>query len=244
MKSPVLLAVVLLLSTLGAVGYQVFELNRLRLENVNAVVAPLPSQPEGELTGDKKVPSLIAFASLNLMGIANKPVEKPVVENLVPISALKLILIGTIVKSKTEENSALIQRSNRETKRYFIGDVIEGGVSLASVAVDQVILKRDDASEVLRYPQGSFSAAFAPADVPSASPVAAPFPQNAAAAQQALQNNSAATASPNVPVPTGSRRMLRLRDRLKMPTPPPAANSAPPAAEPSTSPPADEQDAD
>jgi len=134
----------------------------------------------------------------------------------------------------------LIQRSNRETKRYFVGDVIEGGVSLTSVAVDQVILKREDASEVLRYPQGTYTAAFTPtADSPSSLPVAPAFPQSAAAiAQQALQNNSAAPASQNIPPPTGSRRMLKLRDRLRMPTPP-ADNSAPPAAVPPT----EEQDA-
>jgi hypothetical protein len=234
-KSPVLLAVILLLSTLGAVGFQVFELNRLRLENMNASAEPLQTQQE-ENTNAKKLPSLAALAPLNLMGNASRPVEKTVVENLVPISALKLILVGTIVKNKMDESSALIQRSNRETRRYFVGDVIEGGVSLVSVAVDQVILKREDASEVLRYPQGG-ALASVPPEAASSLPAAVSFPQSAAIAQAQLNNAAATTpptVQPNVQPITGSRRMIKLRERLKMPTAPvvPNPQAAPVTDEP------------
>ena len=229
MKSPVLLAVILLLSTLATVGYQVFELNRLRLENVSAMVEPLYSQQSDRLVNGKKLPSLTELATLNLMGNPYKPAEKTVVENIVPISALKLILIGTIVKNNTSESSALIQRSNRETKRYFVGDVIEGGVALSSVAIDSVILKREDASEVLRYPQGAFSAALSstPAEYsPAAPPAVVQFPQSAAiAAQAALQNNSA---TKTLPPPVLSRRMMKLRDRLRIPPNPQEAPQAQP----------------
>jgi len=208
-KSPVFLAVVLLLITLAAVGYQAYQLNKVRLGEVN--VASERSEVDTErLSTDHKIPSLAQLAVENLMGNPQKAVEKPL-ENVISIASLKLTLIGTITKAESSKSSAIIQKANRETKRYFVGDMIESGVVLTAVSVDSVVLTGQSQSEMLRYPKdGSASAAVSPAPA-AVAPIYIPLPASESSSAP-VEPTAESTEPPPMPE---NPKMATLRERFK-----------------------------
>jgi len=134
-----------------AVLQQGFELNKIRQPVVNETNN---SDPASASAG-KQVPLLAVLAKQNLLGnptAAPKPKVDPVVDNI-PKTKLKLVLIGTIVETNNP-NSALIQNSKKKTKRYYVGDEIEGGAKLYSVAADSIVIQRGTKLETLLYPTG------------------------------------------------------------------------------------------
>jgi hypothetical protein len=188
-KSPVFLAVVLLLLTLVAVGYQALELNKVRLGKSLSVIEPQQVQKKQSVAADK-LPTFAQLATRNIMGDPKKSPKQAVVQNAVPITALKLTLMGTIIKTEGGMSSALIQGNNRETKRYYVGETVEGGFTLHSVAVDSVVLKRDEQLETLKYPLNVSTSPVPPADRPQQSATNRPQQAAPVAGQPANQAKS------------------------------------------------------
>lgn len=190
MRSPVFLAIALLLLVmLAAIGYQAYALNKVRLGKTVAGNQTQQVKQDKKRSEASDVPTLAQLAKRNLMGDPNKAPKKAAVE-VVPITALKLILMGTIIKTDGGVSSALIQGGNRETKRYSVGEKVEGGFILDSVGVDSVVLKRDEHLETLAYPANTGPAAVPPpAPVPATNPGTRPQQQNRPAA--AVQPNEA-----------------------------------------------------
>ena len=186
-KSPIFLAVALLLLTLAFVGYQAFELNKIRLGKALSVNEPQQRDQKKQNAAANSVPNFTQLATRDLMGDPKKAPKKPTTENVVPITALKLVLMGTIIKTEGGTSSALIQGNNKDTKRYYIGEMVEGGFTLTSVTVDSAILKRNDQLETLTYPLN------AAASMPIPAPVSASAPQPEGRTQQ--QNAAAASAA-------------------------------------------------
>lgn len=196
-KSPVFLAVVLLLLTLVAVGYQAFELNKTRLGKPLSVIEPQQKQKKQSAVADS-VPTFAQLATRNIMGDPKKSPKQASAQSAVPMTALKLTLMGTIIKSEGGMSSALIQGNNKETKRYYVGEMVEGGFSLNSVAVDSVVLKRDEQLETLKYP---LNVSTAPAGLPAT-----------AVANKVTQQNTQA-AGVQVTPPANQTKSLRERMR-------------------------------
>lgn len=198
MKSPVFLAIALLLVTLVAVGYQAHGLNKVRLGKT--VILSEPAKPAKKNDDASKLSSLAQLAKQHLMGDPNKAPKKTTTE-VVPIATLRLVLMGTIIKTEGGVSSAFIQAGNKETKRYNVGEPIEGGFVLNAVAADSVVLKRDDHLEVLKYPVN-----VAPAAPAQPVPVSATNP-----ATRPPQPNMPATATQ----PNDANRAKSLRERMR-----------------------------
>ena len=217
MKSPVFLAIALLLLMLAAIGYQAVALNKVRVGKTAAANATPQVKQTRRHSEDSNMPTLAQLGKRNLMGDPNKAPKKVTTE-VVPITALKLILMGTIIKTDGGISSALIQGTNRETKRYSLGEKVEGGFVLDSVGVDSVVLKRDEQKETLTYPANNAAAA------PVAQPVPAVSATNPATRPQ--PNMPATAAQPN----NGAAKAQSLRERMrnaranKNAQPTPAAN--------------------
>lgn len=189
MKSPVFLAMALLLFTLAAVGYQAMTLNKVRLGTTVMLSKTQETKPVKK-NDEAKLPALAQFTKQNLMGDPNKAPKKPAAE-VVPIATLKLTLMGTIIKTDGGVSSAFIQSGNKETKRYSVGEQIEGGFTLDSVAADSVVLKRDDHLETLKYPANVAPAVAAQPPMPATNPATRPQPNKPAPAGQPDDANRA-----------------------------------------------------
>jgi type II secretory pathway component PulC len=99
-------------------------------------------------------PTLEQLSIMHLMGDPNKPVIQSI-DNSEKITDTKLnfILMGIITNTRREKSSALIQDSNKQTtKRYFVGDALDGGIVVQAVDLDSVVLRHGEKLETLRYP--------------------------------------------------------------------------------------------
>ncbi len=200
-----------------AIAYQVYQLNNFRLEIGRMKATPVDSDPEQTKQATRT--NLAQLAKAHLMGNPKAEVVKPVAPQAAVDTNLKLELVGTIRDGAGGKDSALIQVKGKETKRYFVGETVEGGAILESVNEDVVSLKRGGALELLRY---SKSQSDAPVDSESATPLAAregnarSRAAAAAAAQEGTSDQSQAVEPAAVVNKEGPlRRMLSLRERLK-----------------------------
>lgn len=146
-----LLATVLALM-LASLLQQYMDLNKIRRPE------PVGVKKNQQATSQQaqKIPLLSSLAKQNLLGNPKvAPVQTKVepTDNI-PKTKLKLILLGTIVESEGK-SSALIQDSKKKVKRYYVGDKLEGGAELHSVAADAVVIQRGTKLETLDYPVGA-----------------------------------------------------------------------------------------
>jgi type II secretory pathway component PulC len=95
--------------------------------------------------------SLTQIADQHLLGNpADKPVAEPEKPTTLPVTDLKFVLVGAITDSDPAKASALIN-SEKDTKRYFVGDDIKGQAVLHEVLPDAVVLKRGLRFEKLEF---------------------------------------------------------------------------------------------
>lgn len=100
-------------------------------------------------------------AKLHLFG---EKVIAPVVEPVqtdIPQTNLKFVLVGAMTSSDATKASALIT-TDKQTRRFFVGDSIASGVVLQEVHADAVVLKRSGKLETLSFPRADESAPSAP----------------------------------------------------------------------------------
>lgn len=106
-------------------------------------------QPERAVTS-----GLAEVASIHLFGnAADKPPPEPEKPAALPVTDLKLVLVGAITDSDPAKASALISADN-VVKRFYVGDDIQGQATLSEVAPDSVVLKRGLRYEKLQFPKG------------------------------------------------------------------------------------------
>ena len=95
--------------------------------------------------------SLTQIADQHLLGNpADKPMVEPEKPTTLPVTDLKFVLVGAITDSDPAKASALIN-SEKDTKRYFVGDDIKGQAVLHEVLADAVVLKRGLRFEKLEF---------------------------------------------------------------------------------------------
>jgi hypothetical protein len=142
------------------IAYQVFELEKFHRE----VWAMKPNQlaPTKHIA-NTGFQSLGKLGKEHLMGNPLEQLAKPVTQGPVVDTTLKLELVGTIRGvAGDESDSALIRSPGKETKRYHLGNTVEGGAVLHAVDSDFVLIKRGDKLETLRYSNEGFSAVISP----------------------------------------------------------------------------------
>jgi len=211
-KSPVILAVTLLVSVLVAIGYQTVAMNKVRQKKIYT-----PGQVT-EVKADKpadKVPTFPELAKQNLMGVAARQGDggKQAGEQA-KAESLKFILMGTIITTGgSKKSSAFIQAGSHETRRYYVGETLDAGVTLESVAADAAVIKRNGKSETLNYPKNDGPAAPAPIQPrPAVVPVLPGNDQRPAAVPGGHPPGPRAT-------PTGLQQDLRNRTKNPLPGP-------------------------
>lgn len=196
--SPKLLAGLIFVVGLMAIAYQVYELKRFHSE-----MWALKSHPATSTRQDKPASglALAKLAKEHLMGSPAVQAAKPAAQAGVADPHLKLELVGTIRGGSADKDSALMQAKGKETKRYFVGERVEGGAVLDAVNEDSVILKRNGVLETLRYSNN----------------------ESAPAPVQPVATNNASTAPPNPGAPVSTDKKpgdkaqapLSLRERLR-----------------------------
>ena len=94
------------------------------------------------------------IAALHLLGQvgASRPVARRVVQKA-PETRLNLTLHGVFVESDPGKGEAIIGQRGSKQKYYQVGDKVMNGVRLQAVFNDHVVLSRNGASEVLRFPK-------------------------------------------------------------------------------------------
>lgn len=70
----------------------------------------------------------------------------------IPITQLNLLLSGVFDNTSKDRASALVAEKGKPAQRVYIGDTLPGGAELYSVAVDHIVLRRNDKMEKLTYP--------------------------------------------------------------------------------------------
>jgi type II secretory pathway component PulC len=198
-KSPVFLAVILLMSALVAIGYQAVGLNKIRQKKI--YVASQTSEiakPQKPVAG---LPTLADLAKQNLMGVpAKKGAEVSAAGDAAKQAAIKFTLMGTIITSGDSKKSSAFIQGSKDSHRYYVGDKLEGGVILNAVEANSVVLKRNGKLETLKYPENvATSLPAPPAPLVVTPPGATPPP---------AASNPAPGARP-------ADRMMNLRERLK-----------------------------
>lgn len=113
---------------------------------------------DGELEMARVAPAaatgLADMANAHLFGnVADKPPPEPEKPAALPVTDLKLVLVGAITDSDPSKASALISADN-VVKRFYVGDDIHGQATLSEVAADSVVLKRVNRYEKLQFPKG------------------------------------------------------------------------------------------
>ncbi|MEZ5540058.1 MAG: type II secretion system protein N [Pseudomonadales bacterium] len=94
-------------------------------------------------------------AKLHLFGEkANNATSAPIAPTDIPSTTLKLVLVGAMTSSDTRKASALIT-TDKQTKRFFIGDSIASGVVLHEVHANSVIILRSGKMETLSFPRAN-----------------------------------------------------------------------------------------
>lgn len=217
-----MLAALVFIGGLAAIAYQAYQLNEVRLgirDLRPKEATDLPPDLPNEETSKKS--SLSSLRQLHLMGDPEASKSDPVLDAKNAIDTnLKLELVGTIRGSLGDRDSALIQVKGKETKRYYVGDQIEGGAQLESVSEDTVMLKRAGVLETLRYSKtevGSANLANAANDVASpgvqSKPRVQPRQKKPAPTDEApeQQNQQEGTVTSEEVAP----RPVTLRERLK-----------------------------
>jgi len=166
--SPRMLAVLVFVGGLVVIAYQVYELDRFRREvwamRPHPVDAVQPVKPANEM-------SLGQLTKQHLMGEPNVQPAKTAAQGPIVDTNLKLELVGTIRGGLDEKDSALIRAKGKDSKRYYVGEQIEGGALLDTVNEDAVILKRGGALETLRYTKDESAAAQPAQSVTNNAPV-------------------------------------------------------------------------
>lgn len=188
------------------IAYQVYELDKFRRE----MWAMRPQRGEWvKPVGPSSAVMMGQLGKQNLMGRLKQSAPSGASRAVAVDTNLKLELMGTIRGSPDGRDSALIQAKGKETKRYYLGDQIEGGSILDAVNDDHVSIKRGGKLEVLRYSKAEqSSAAYQPVvvqDQQDTSNVAAqPQPAAILSAEE-----EAAWKKPNT-----ARERLKLRQQL------------------------------
>lgn len=195
--SPKMLAAMVFMGGLVVIGYQAYELNRFRIE-----IRDMPVIKLAPLSNASTSPQMLLspLSKQHLMGNPAQTALPPVVVKPAIDPNLKLELVGTIRGALESKDSALIQAKGKETKRYYVGDMVEGGAILQSVGEDVVTLQRGGAVESLGYVKNAAPTPITPA---------APVQPVVTAPQQGAANQT------NVPQPNGNSGPLSLRERLK-----------------------------
>jgi type II secretory pathway component PulC len=176
-------------------------------------------------TDSSKGLSLIQIADQHLLGNpADKPVAAPEKPTTLPVTDLKFVLVGAITDSDPAKASALIN-SEKDTKRYFVGDDIKGQAVLHEVLPDAVVLKRGNRFEKLEFlkagelnPEAKALLADLKVKIPT-QPLAQPptVPQPQVQQQPGVQGNQeASSAKPDSkPAVEGEKKGRTLRDKLQ-----------------------------
>lgn len=184
------------------IAYQVYELDKFRREMWAMKPNPVDTTQQGKPVSEM---TLAQLAKRHLMGSPYAESAKPVTQGPIADTKLKLELVGTIRGGSDEKDSAFIRAQGKESKRYYVGEQIEGGALLDAVNEDAITLKRGGSLEILRYAKDQ-SAAPAPQvktnNVP-VKPVSAPV--KSAATPQDIDTSK--NDKPQAP--------LSLRERLK-----------------------------
>lgn len=166
-KRSIVLIIILVMICL-AIGYQAYELNLIRVgvvvgdsKQLTNKISPISS------TQSTDTMILAQLASLSLMGEAPREAPRQAEPEKVLETSLNLVLVGTIVSTDQKRSSALVNDGKGTTKRYFIGDTLEGAV-LDSVKEGVVVLQRSGKLETLTYPKQTASSpqAVTPAPTP------------------------------------------------------------------------------
>jgi len=153
--SPKMLAVLVFLGGLVVIAYQVYELDKFRREMW--AMKPLQVEPPKQI-GSSNFIMLGGLAKEHLMGNPYPQPTKSAEQKPVVNTNLKLELVGTIRGAGTnEKDSALIRSKDKASKRYYVGEQIEGGAVLDSVNEDSIILKRGASLETLHYTKEGFA---------------------------------------------------------------------------------------
>jgi general secretion pathway protein C len=134
-------------------GLGAFLADRVIFFTTPAVAPPIPlaaAAPEKDYDRDRLLRTPL-FGAPGAVTIASQVVNAPE-------TRLALTLFG--VFSGQGESSALIAAAGSSPRRYLQGATLPGGVVLAEVKGDHVLLQRQGQLETLRFPKGAASAGF------------------------------------------------------------------------------------
>lgn len=100
-----------------------------------------------------------ALSRWNLFGseVVKQTTEKPEMPEEAAETTLPLELHGVFVAEQEENSTAIISERNRDSKLYHVDDDLPGGVSLAEVRADSVLLNRNGEIEALYFPKNAKS---------------------------------------------------------------------------------------
>lgn len=139
------------------------------------------------------------YAAWNLFG--RKPagaVRQEMEQVEVPETRLQLDLNGVVVGLDSKSSGAIISERNSEANYYKVDEEVPGGIVLAAVYDDRVLLDRDGVMETLSFDKGAtvkFAASSKPAVAASQSLPSTPEEFMNLAEQQLSENAPAALAS-------------------------------------------------
>ncbi len=153
---PIVIAWLMVVVTLGVIGWQGVE--AYQLISMSPISELPPKQVERRVTSKQHF-DVQRLARANVFGVVakNKPVAvvekkqpKVDVESL-PETKLKLTLKGAFKGGEDAASYALISQGRGKEKVYYIDDRVSGGAVLYAVNADNVVLKKGSRLEALSF---------------------------------------------------------------------------------------------
>ncbi len=143
-----------------AIGYVVVQIVYLFIDPLSQQPAPslyAHSEAAASRGGAKVDIDTSVIPSLNLFGkVGQVAVQQKQPEQVdAPKTRLPLELQAVFVAPNEDKSSAMIAESRRDPELYHVGDKVQGGVSLAGVYQDRVLLNRNGSMEALFFPEST-----------------------------------------------------------------------------------------
>lgn len=190
-----MLIIVIVIAFLGALAFQLYGLKQVHLGKTETVsrFAIQSARNIDALASIKSASSLADLSLQNLMGDPNKEPPKPAAVVAPPAPPPASLVLSGIMTSTVPGNSSAFIQVNAVTKRIYVGQSVDGVATLHEVNSDNVVLKRGERLETLRYPAAPQIAA-------------APMPVQMGLPQPAAPSQTSATVNPGAPVSPGPNR--------------------------------------
>ena len=148
-RLPLLIAVILLLSIIGSLYWQLTPFfQHFKNPEINKTAKNVSQQSQNKY----KRQTSRNIASFKLFGNSQKSTEKtPIVTKKLPKTTLNLRLTGVLLSDIDSNAGALIQGPDNETINYKVGDELPGGALLKKVLNDRVVVERSGHLENLMF---------------------------------------------------------------------------------------------